>query len=305
MAQDETRRLQVDEPGGARLDRYLADNYPELSRSQVQKIISGGHLLVNDRAAKAGLRLRAGDRIIFDVPPPEATTLIPESLPLDIIYEDADVLVLNKPVGLTVHPAPGHRSHTLVNALLAYLPEAPDTGDPARPGIVHRLDKDTSGVMVVALTATAHKFIAEQFREHTVDKTYIVLVKGRLSPEKGVVEAAIGRDRTNRQRMAVSDKGREAVTRYRVREYIGNYTLLEITLETGRTHQIRVHLKAIGFPVVGDATYGVKSKHLSRQFVHAWRLGFRLPAGGEYHEFSAELPADLEQALAAFREKLP
>lgn len=304
MAAGESRTISVGEPGGERLDRYLADNLPELSRSQVQKLIGGGNLTVNGRNVKAGYRLRAGDSIAWYQPPPDNRGLEPEDIPLDIIYEDADMLVLNKPVGLTVHPAPGHRAHTLVNALLAYLPEVPDTGDAVRPGIVHRLDKDTSGVMAVARTAGAHQFLADQFRDHKVSKTYIVLVKGRLTPEKGVIEAAIGRDRANRQRMAVTERGRSAVTRYRVREYLGNYSLLEISLETGRTHQIRVHLKAIGFPVVGDAIYGVKSKHLARQFVHAWKLGLTLPSGA-YREFSAELPEDLERALSVIRQELP
>lgn len=300
MAAGESCELTVDE-AGARLDRYLADHLPELSRSRIQKLIAGEHLKVNGRAVRAALRLRCGDIITLNPPPPEPSALLPEPLPLDIIYEDDDLLVLNKPAGLTVHPAPGHRAHTLVNALLAYLPEMPDTGDAARPGIVHRLDKDTSGVMVAAKNAPAHTSLMAQFRERRVTKRYLVLVRGRLAPLRGTIEAAIGRDRANRQRMAVSEKGREAVTRYEVREYLGGGTLLEVSLETGRTHQIRVHLRAIGYPVLGDATYGVPSPYLERQFVHACCLGFRLPSSGEYREFRAALPPDLERALASLR----
>jgi len=286
---------------GARLDRYLADHLPELSRSRIQKLIAGEHLKVNGRAVKAAVRLRRGDIITLSPPPPEPSVLKPEPLPLDIIYEDEDVLVLNKPAGLTVHPAPGHRAGTLVNALLSYLPEMPDTGDAARPGIVHRLDKDTSGVMVVAKNSPAHTSLMAQFRARRVTKRYLVLVRGRLAPLRGTIEAAIGRDRAHRQRMAVSEKGRAAVTRYEVREYLGGATLLEVSLETGRTHQIRVHLRAIGYPVLGDATYGVPSPYLERQFVHACRLGLRLPSSGEYREFSAALPPDLERALSSLR----
>jgi 23S rRNA pseudouridine1911/1915/1917 synthase len=185
----------------------------------------------------------------------------------------------------------------LVNALLSHLPRLADSGDALRPGIVHRLDKDTSGVMLVAKNRVAQADLAEQFKSRSVAKVYLVLVKGHLTPESGIIEAPIGRDPRNRKKMAVVSQGREARTEYRVIRYVGNYTLLEVRLETGRTHQIRVHLGAIGYPVVGDKVYGIKSPHLLRQFVHASRLGFRLPATGEYIEFNSELPADLAQAL--------
>jgi 23S rRNA pseudouridine1911/1915/1917 synthase len=282
-----------------RLDRYVAENCPELTRSQAQKLIGKGLVQVNGAVAKASLKLSNGDRVTVTIPPPTSSLLEPETIPFAVLYEDDDVLVIDKPAGLPVHPAPGHPEHTLVNAILAYLSVPPDTGDPLRPGIVHRLDMNTSGVMLVAKNRVARASLVEQFKARSVTKLYLVLVRGHLAPERGVIEAPIGRDPRNRKRMAVvaEDQGRPARTEYRVLKYIDNYSLLEVTPETGRTHQIRVHLAAIGHPVVGDATYGVKSTFLSRQFVHASRLGFRLPSSGEYVEFESSLPADLEQAL--------
>jgi 23S rRNA pseudouridine1911/1915/1917 synthase len=222
---------------------------------------------------------------------------MPEAISLKVIYEDSDLLVIDKPTGLAVHPAPGQPGHTLVNAILSFLPSLAEVSDSLRPGIVHRLDKDTSGVMLVAKNRLAQLNLSEQFKTHSVVKAYKVLVKGHPTPESGIIEASIGRDPRNRKRMAVVAEGREARTEYRVIKYIGSYSLLEVMPETGRTHQIRVHLAAIGYPVVGDKVYGVRSPHLSRQFMHACRLGFKLPATGEYIEFTSELPPDLEQAL--------
>jgi len=280
-----------------RLDKYVCQQLPELSRSRVQKLIADGHITVNGRPAKPGLKLNIGDRLKVAIPPTPTEQVLPEDVPLDIIYEDDDLLVVDKPAGLTVHPVPGHPGHTLVNALLAHFPHLADTGDALRPGIVHRLDKDTSGVMLVAKTGKARADLAGQFKSHTVSKAYMALVKGRLTLEEGIIEAAMGRDPRNRKKMAVVEGGREASTEYQVIKYIGGYTLLEVRPRTGRTHQIRVHLGAIGFPVAGDKIYGVKVPFLSRQFLHACRLGFSLPATGEYIEFKSELPEDLEQAL--------
>jgi 23S rRNA pseudouridine1911/1915/1917 synthase len=282
---------------GERLDKYVCQQHPELSRSHVQKLITEGYITVNDQRGKPGLRLSKGDRLKLVIPPAPPSRLVPEAMPLNIIYEDADLLVVDKPAGLTVHPAPGHPSHTLVNAILSHFPHLADIGDSLRPGVVHRLDKDTSGVMLVAKNSAAQADLSQQFRSHSVTKAYLVLVKGKLTPENGVIEADIGRDPRNRKRMAVVAGGREARTEYSVVKYIGGYTLLEVRTETGRTHQIRVHLAAIGFPVVGDKVYGVKSPYLSRQFMHACRLGFKLPSSGEYVEFKSELPPDLAQAL--------
>ncbi len=290
--------LVVDEQG-VRLDKYVSEHCPEISRTQAQKLIGEGYITVNDSIARAGLKLNTGDRLTINIPPAESKTLQPESIPLTILYEDDDLLVIDKPSGLTVHPAPGHSAHTLVNAVLSHLSSLPDTSDWQRPGIVHRLDKDTSGVMLIAKSSTAYKNLTDQFRSRSVMKRYQVLVKGHLSPAEGVIEAPLGRDPRHRQRMAVVEesKGREAKTEYSVIRYVGDYTLLEVRPETGRTHQIRVHLKAIGYPVAGDKVYGVKSPHLSRQFVHASLLGFRLPSTGDYVEFTSPLPSDLETAL--------
>ena len=287
----------VADKAGVRLDKFVGDKFPGLSRTQAQKLISDGYITVNDRVAKASLKLDIGDRVNVTVPPPPPSPLSPEAIPLHIVYEDDDLLVVDKPAGLTVHPAPGHPGHTLVNAILSYFPHLADLGDSLRPGIVHRLDKDTSGVMMVAKNIEAQLNLINQFRTRSVAKTYLALVKGHLAPERGVIEAAIGRDPYQRKRMAVIAAGKEARTGYHVIKYIGDYTLLEVELETGRTHQIRVHLAAIGYPVVGDSVYGTKSPYLSRQFLHACRLGFKLPSTGEYVEFTSELPPDLEQAL--------
>ena len=282
---------------GVRLDKYVGEKCLELSRTYAQKLIADGHITVNGRVVKASFKLNTGDRVNVVIPPTPTTPLSPENIPLNIIYEDDDLLVIDKPAGLAVHPAPGHPDHTLVNAILSHLPGLTEASDSLRPGIVHRLDKDTSGVMLVAKNEQARLNLMQQFEAHSVAKTYQVLVKGHLTPEEGIIEASIGRDPRNRKRMAVVNEGREARTRYSVVKYIGDYTLLEVRTETGRTHQIRVHLAAIGYPVVGDATYGAKSDHLSRQFLHACRLGFELPATGEHVEFASELPPDLEQAL--------
>jgi 23S rRNA pseudouridine1911/1915/1917 synthase len=231
---------------------------------------------------------------------PAPTGLLPEAIPIKILYEDDDLLVIDKPAGLTVHPAPGHPSHTLVNAVLAHLNEIEDDGESTRPGIVHRLDKDTSGVMLVAKNNVALANLADQFKSRSVKKVYLTLVTGILKPDRGVIEAPIGRDSGDRKKMAVTgeSRGRAARTNYRVLRYVGKNSLLEITPETGRTHQIRVHLAAIGYPVFGDITYGKKSVFLHRQFLHAHRLGFSLPSTGRFVEFESPLPEDLEKALA-------
>jgi 23S rRNA pseudouridine1911/1915/1917 synthase len=287
----------VADESGVRLDRYVCERLAELSRTRIQKLIADGFVTVNEQVAKAGLKLNAGDRLKVILPPAPPSPLTPEAIPLNIIYEDDDLLVIDKPAGLTVHPAPGHPVHTLVNAILSRFPHLVALSDSLRPGIVHRLDRDTSGVMVVAKNSPAQAKLTEQFRVRSVAKAYLVLVKGKLTPENGVIEAPIGRDPRNRKRMAVVTRGREARTEYHVIKYIGDYTLLEVRPETGRTHQIRVHFAAIGYPVVGDKVYGVKSPFLSRQFIHASRLGFKLPSSGKYMEFKSELPSDLAQAL--------
>ncbi|MGB8706562.1 MAG: RluA family pseudouridine synthase [Dehalococcoidia bacterium] len=293
----EVKILQVTE-SGVRLDKYLAREYPELSRSVLQKLIKQGCILVNDFAAKPSQKLSVGDRIYVALPPPEKVSLAAEPIPVDVIYEDDDLLVICKPAGLVVHPSPGHTTHTLVNALLARCPDLAGFVDAMRPGIVHRLDRDTSGLMIIARNSHAQQYLINQFRARSVFKGYLVLVKGKLTPDQGIIDAPLGRDPSNRKRMAVVASGRQAKTGYKVKEYLDRYTLLDVTTETGRTHQIRVHLSAIGYPVIGDAVYGVRSPYVKRQFVHAYRLGFRLPSSGEYREFICELPPDLKQAMA-------
>ena len=282
---------------GARLDKYVGEKCPELSRTQAQRLISSSCITVNDHGAKAGLKLNIGDRVNIIISSSLPSPLSPEAIPLNIIYEDDDLLVIDKPAGLAIHPAPGHPSHTLVNAILSHVPDLPESDDSLRPGIVHRLDKDASGVMVVAKNSVAQANLIDQFKARSVVKAYLALVKGQLTPDDGVIEAPIGRDPRNRKRMAVVAKGREARTQYHVIKYIGNYTLVEVRPETGRTHQIRVHFSAIGYPIVGDSVYGVKSAQIPRLFLHACCLGFKLPSTGEYVEFTSDLPPELEQAL--------
>jgi 23S rRNA pseudouridine1911/1915/1917 synthase len=291
------RTLQFDSSvSDIRLDKYLTRVLPQFSRAYLQKLIMQGHILVNGQRTKAKQKLSNVDRITVELPPLPAYPLA-EPIPLTIVYEDEDILVIDKPAGLTVHPAPGHPSHTLVNAILAHCPGLTMNNELMRPGIVHRLDKDTSGLIVVAKNDSAQEYLSAQFKNRTVIKGYLVLVKGKPYPEQGIIEAPIGRDPYSRRRMAIVETGKDATTRYQVRKYLDDYTLVEVAPLTGRTHQIRVHLSAIGHPVVGDPLYGTRSTHLSRQFIHAYRLGFCLPSTEQYQEFAAPLPVDLEQAL--------
>ncbi len=284
---------------GTRLDVYIVERYPHLSRSRIQRLIKDGYITVNGRPAKESLKLRDGDRVQAIIPTLDSSRPEPEDIPLHIVYEDSDLLVVDKPAGMTVHPAPGHSSHTLVNAILAHCPQLASDGS-MRPGIVHRLDKNTSGLMIVAKRENARQHIMNQFKSRTVLKRYIALVEEHLSPEEGIIEAPIGREPHSRKRMSVVEDGRDARTGYRVLKYIDGYTLLEVTPQTGRTHQIRVHLSAIGHPVVGDDVYGRKSSAsslLSRQFLHACHLGFKLPSSGQWVEFHSNLPRGLQEAL--------
>ncbi len=282
---------------GVRLDKFITEQIPDLSRSQSQKLIEDGFVTVNNRPEKASYKLGLRDNVTVKIPPPSPSYLQPLEMEVPIIYEDDDVLMVDKPAGLTVHPAPGYKGPTLINAVLAHL--AKFDQETSRPGIVHRLDKDTSGVMVVARHPAALAKVAEQFKKHTVKKVYIALVQGRLTPEQGIIDAPIGRDMIDRTKMAISpaSHGRNARTQYKVIRYYGDKTLLEAMPETGRTHQIRVHLAAIGHPVIGDAVYGKKSPDLARQFLHAYKLGFNLPSTGKWMEFESPLPADLAETL--------
>jgi len=287
----------VAETAGERLDKYITQKESGLSRSFIQELVNSGHILVNNQSAKPSLRLKTGDTITIEIPPETPSELKAENIPLEIIFQDKDLLLINKPPGLTVHPAPGHPDHTLVNGVLALEPEMEDFDDPLRPGIVHRLDKDTSGLLLVAKNRQALANLSAQFKERTIRKYYLALVKGELRPAEGFIEAPLGRDPQNRQKIAVVSDGRHARTGYKVLRYIQGYSLLEVKLETGRTHQIRVHFAAIGHPVAGDAVYGQKESWVKRQFLHAHRLSFALPSNGQVVEFTSPLPPDLEEAL--------
>lgn len=299
MEQDpaaEIRRLKVTSDGD-RLDKYLAGACPDLTRTHIQKLIQSGDVNVNGTAARPAFKLKQGDVIEIRIPPVGPAVLLPEHIPFEVVYESKDLVVINKPAGLTVYPAPGHSSHTLVNALLQRFPDLTIFGASLRPGIVHRLDKDTSGLMVIARNEPARLELINQFKSRSVTKGYLVLVKGKLTPGTGAIEAPIGRDPSHRQRMAVVSTGRPARTDYRVAKYIGNCSLIEARIHTGRTHQIRVHFAAIGFPVLGDPIYGYKTDLLRRQFLHSFYLQFMSPGGSEMLTFRSELPEDLNNVL--------
>ncbi|MEL7562677.1 RluA family pseudouridine synthase [Dehalogenimonas sp. 4OHTPN] len=292
------RRLElVAEAGGLRLDKFIAGKDSGLSRARVRALIDGGQITVNGGKVKPSHLVKEGDRVEVNIPSPPPSGITPEAIPLRVLYEDNDLAVVEKPAGLTTHPAPGHPGGTLLNAILSRYPELAEAeGD--RPGIVHRLDKDTSGLMVVARSRQTKAALSDQFKRREVTKVYQVLVKGRVEPSAGIIDAAIGRHPVARKKMAVTEFGREARSQYLVAKYFRHYTLLEVRIFTGRTHQIRVHLSAIGYPVVGDDTYGVRSEIFPRQFVHAHRLKFKQPSTGAILEFTSELPPDLAAPLS-------
>lgn len=284
------------ESAGERLDRFVAEQC-QISRAYAQRLINTEQVTVNGLYAKVSQRLNTGDMVVATIPPTSPVSLTAEDIPLKVVYEDNDLIVVDKPAGLLVHPAAGQCTGTLVNALIAHCPDLDRLDGSLRPGIVHRLDKDTSGLMVIAKNDAAHKNLSLQIKQRSITKGYLTLILGHLSPEQGAIEASIGRHPGDRKRMAVISGGKEARTQYRVIEYLDGYTLLEALPETGRTHQIRVHFSAIGHPVFGDPVYGKRSSLLRRQFLHAHRLGFRLPASGEFVEFRSELPPELKQVL--------
>ncbi len=294
---------------GERLDKLITDQLgDQLTRSQVQALIKGGHVWVNDKLAKPGWKLRGGESVVIEVPPPPEDaeqTVAPEPIPLDVLYEDADLAVIHKPAGLVVHPGAGHREHTLVNAILARYPEIADMRyAPQRRGIVHRLDKDTSGLILIARNAASLQKLMSQFQQRTVDKTYLALTEKAPPTRTGRIDAPLDRDPANRQRMAVARGGRPAITEYQVtEEFRDGSTLLEVRLLTGRTHQIRVHLAFIHAPLVGDTTYGYRrgKRGPGRQFLHATRLCFDHPRTGERLCFDAPLPPDLSHYLDDLR----
>lgn len=293
--------LQVDE-AGERLDRYLARVLPDVSRAQAQRLIRQGLVVLEGETVRPSTPVQTGMKVLVQIPAPASDKVVPEPIPLDVVYEDDDLLVVNKPAGMVVHPAYGHRGGTLVNALLARYPNLA-VGEAGRPGIVHRLDRDTSGLIVVAKTEAALEHLRRQFKGRRVKKTYLALVHGQPLAPEGIIEVPIDRDPHQRQRMAVVATGRPARTRYRLLEDLGDYSLLTVSPETGRTHQIRVHLAWLGIPVAGDRVYGRGRDRLGvgRQFLHAWRLSFERPGGKGSLELEAPLAADLQEVLRAVK----
>ncbi|WP_373870963.1 RluA family pseudouridine synthase [Paenibacillus woosongensis] len=289
-----------------RVDKFVKEQLGEdTSRTQIQIWIEEGAVLVNGTAVKTNYKLAAGDRITLTIPEAESVEIVPEDIPLDIYYEDSDVIVVNKPRGMVVHPAPGHSSGTLVNALMAHCKDLSGINGELRPGIVHRIDKDTSGLIMAAKNDKSHASLAAQLKEHSVTRRYLALVHGNLSHDQGTVDAPIGRDPHDRKMYTVIDRNsKHAVTHFHVMERFGDYTLLELKLETGRTHQIRVHMKFIGHPLVGDPMYGrSKGPKFNGQALHAAVLGFVHPSTSEYKEFTAPLPADMMDLLHSLRSR--
>ncbi len=298
---------------GERLDKFLVGKLPQLSRAAIQRLIRENHVRVNGTATKPNHPLRAAETISVVIPEPRATEIVAEKIPLDVLFEDDDLLVLKKPAGMTVHPGAGNMEHTLVHALLHHCGESlSGIGGELRPGIVHRLDKDTSGCMVVAKNDAAHVALSKQFAGREVTKTYLALVAGVMKRNSGVIDAGIARHRVHRKKMTVDDpRGRKAVTAYRVAQRFAEHTLVEATIHTGRTHQIRVHFAWLGHPLLGDATYGKKTNIMTRDkneivvprpMLHAWKLGFTHPRTGKPLRFEAPLPADMAGVLKKIRE---
>jgi 23S rRNA pseudouridine1911/1915/1917 synthase len=303
---DRVLTFRFDKEISERLDKFLVRQLPEFSRSRIQGLIADGFVDVNEHTAKkAGQTLESESTVTVRIPPPVPTDLVAENIPLDILFENDDMLVVNKDAGMVVHPAAGHADGTLVNAVLGYDPEIEGIGGEERPGVVHRLDKETSGLILLAKNERAHRWLQDQFRLRRVDKTYLALVDGRPPTPSGRVEAHIGRDPSHRKRMAIvsESRGREAISEYKTLESFKSHTLLEFHPLTGRTHQIRLHCEFLGCPIVGDKVYGRKktSVDIDRHFLHAARLKIILPGETEPRTFEAPLPDELENVLAALR----
>ena len=287
-----------------RLDQFMARELPGFTRSRVQNLIRQGRVLVDGLPpAKAGQKLKPGQEILVELPPPEKAGVEAEEIPLEVVYEDEDLIVVNKPQGMVVHPSRGHQGGTLVNALLAHCRDLSGINGVLRPGIVHRLDKDTSGLLLAAKKDSAHIDLAEQLKKRLVKREYLALVHGRPHRDRGTIDAPLGRHPRERKKIAVSPGARRAVTHFKVLEEFTGASLLGLELETGRTHQIRVHLAHIGHPVLGDPVYGRRKEKFSLpgQALHAWRLGFTHPGTGEYMTFTAGAPRAFQEALEALR----
>lgn len=303
---DRILNFQFERETPERLDKFLVEQLQEFSRSRIQGLISDGFVDVNGRAAKkAGQTLESGFHVTVRIPPPAPTDLVAEDIPLNILFENEDMLVIDKPAGMVVHPAAGHSSGTLVNAVLGYDPEIEGIGGEERPGVVHRLDKETSGLILLAKNERAHRWLQDQFRLRQVEKIYLALVDGKPPTPSGRVEAYIGRDPSHRKKMAIvsESRGREAISEYKTVESFDKHTLLEFHPLTGRTHQIRLHCAFLGCPIVGDEIYGRKKPTLEidRHFLHAYRLKIILPNEKQQKFFEAPLPGELEQVLKILR----
>lgn len=305
----ENKVLQAEEFVGDRIDKFLSCRLEEVSRSYIQKLIKEGHVSVNGKPVKANYKLGAGDEISVEIPEAKEPDILPEDIPLDILYEDQDILVVNKPKGMVVHPATGHYSGTLVNALMYHCKDSlSGINGVMRPGIVHRIDMDTTGSLLVCKNDEAHRILAEQLKEHTIRREYHAIVYGNIKEDTGTVDAPIGRHPTDRKKMSINHKnGKQAVTHYEVLERFGNFTYIRCRLETGRTHQIRVHMASLHHPLLGDEVYGPSSRPpfpgLKGQVLHAKILGIYHPATGEYMEFDAPLPQYFVDLLQKLRRK--
>ncbi|MGM3305488.1 RluA family pseudouridine synthase [Anabaena sp. WFMT] len=293
-----------------RLDRYLSEELPDVSRSRVQQLIEQGHVQVNNKICTSKkIHLKAGDRISLKIPAVQPLKLVAEDIPLDILYEDDHLIILNKPAGLVVHPAPGHPDGTLVNALLAHCPNLPGIGGVQRPGIVHRLDKDTTGAIAIAKTDIAYQSLQAQLQAKTAKREYLGVIYGVPKTENGIIDLPIGRNPQDRKKMAIipiEEGGRSAITHWQVRERLGNYTLIHFQLETGRTHQIRVHSAKLGHPIVGDSVYGAGRSvgvNLPGQALHAWQLKLQHPISGVAIEVTADLPHTFTTLLQVLRRR--
>lgn len=296
----------VENQDGERIDRYLSEELADRSRSYIQKLIKENYVTVNQKPVKANYRLSLGDRVEIDLPEAKEPDIRPEDIPLDILYEDKDIIIVNKPKQMVVHPAPGHYSQTLVNALMYHCgSDLSGINGTMRPGIVHRIDMDTTGSLVACKNDMAHQSLSRQLKEHSIRRIYVAIVHGNIKEEDGTVNAPIGRHPTERKKMSIhSRNGREAVTHYQVLERFGDYTYIRCELETGRTHQIRVHMASLGHPLLGDMVYGPKKcpfPHLQGQTLHARTLGIIHPRTGEYLEVNAPLPAYFIELLDKLR----
>ncbi|MGG7176142.1 RluA family pseudouridine synthase [Clostridium paraputrificum] len=291
---------------GERIDKYLSQLFVDKSRSYLQGLIEKGNITVNDKIIKSNYKLRYHDEIKVLLPEPILLKVESENIPLDIVYEDSDIIVINKPQGMVVHPAPGNYTGTLVNALLYHCTDLSSINGIVRPGIVHRIDKDTTGILVVAKNDESHNFLSDQLRDHSMKREYYALVEGRIKEDKGTIDKPLGRNKKDRLKIGVVPDGRRAVTHYEVLERYKETTLVKCRLETGRTHQIRVHMASIGHPLIGDPLYGFKKQKykLEGQMLHAKILGFIHPKSREFMEFSSDLPKYFENLLERLRKEV-